>query len=515
MKKPVKLGLWLLAFAGLAMLGLWLEHERAKARLAAFKAQLVAKGEKLAIADHVPKLPPALSNAAPDFITVAKRLPEFNSEWYAPRMHLVAPSRARVMWMQPELPTDKFPDLWPELCAYRELNRETFSNLVTLAERPKMVFDLKLESGADLLLPHLSDLKKANMLLGYAAMVDLHQGQPAEAFANWQTCVRVGGRFHEALLISQLVRMAMGFNALTVTWEALQTNAWSPVQLAAIQADWQAFEGASMAETAWSMECVFGDIEAKRMRTDSKRANRYLEFLGSGGMAFGSTSASFWDDLKDDPEKAAQRVGTAAHLFAWRGWLSYSDEQLSLQHAQALLDGARTTTRSNSYQLGKAVTATAMSRLPKASRWFILSRDSVFFTPTTQADRFAKFETCHRLTFTAIALHRHRLKHGKFPASLGALVPEFLAEVPRDFMDGQPLRYQLQPDGQFRLWSVGEDFKDDGGDPTPVGAPSINPFDWLAGRDWVWPQAASEAEVAAYHAELAAKRAVTPPKPPP
>ncbi|NDB77204.1 MAG: hypothetical protein EB141_16450, partial [Verrucomicrobia bacterium] len=54
------------------------EHERAKARLAAFKAQLVAKGEKLAIADHVPKLPPALSNAAPDFITVAKRLPEFN-----------------------------------------------------------------------------------------------------------------------------------------------------------------------------------------------------------------------------------------------------------------------------------------------------------------------------------------------------------------------------------------------------------------------------------------------------
>ncbi len=59
MKKPVKLGLWLLGFAVLAVLGLWLEHERAKARLAAFKAQLIAKGEHLAIADHVPKLPPA------------------------------------------------------------------------------------------------------------------------------------------------------------------------------------------------------------------------------------------------------------------------------------------------------------------------------------------------------------------------------------------------------------------------------------------------------------------------
>lgn len=121
--------------------------------------------------------------------------------------------------------------------------------------------------------------------------------------------------------------------------------------------------------------------------------------------------------------------------------------------------------------------------------------------------RFATFETIRRLTFTAIALHRHRLKQGKFPESLGALVPEFLAEVPRDFMDGQPLRYQLQPDGQFRLWSVGEDFKDAGGDPTPVGAQSPNPFDWVKGRDWVWPQPATEAEVAAYHAELAAKRA--------
>jgi len=52
-----------------------------------------------------------------------------------------------------------------------------------------------------------------------------------------------------------------------------------------------------------------------------------------------------------------------------------------------------------------------------------------------------------------------------------------------------------------------------GGDATTVGAATTNPFDWLKGKDWVWPQPASEAEVAAYHAELEAKRAATPPKP--
>ena len=81
-------------------------------------------------------------------------------------------------------------------------------------------------------------------------------------------------------------------------------------------------------------------------------------------------------------------------------------------------------------------------------------------------------------------------------------------------MDGQPLRYQLQPDGQFLLWSVGEDLKDDGGDPNPEhtsGSGGSYRY-WLKRRDWVWPQAATESEVAAYHAELAAKRAGSSPK---
>jgi len=97
-KKPVKIGLWLLGLAMLGLLGLWLEHERAKARLAAFKADLIAKGEKLAIADHVPKLPPALSNAAPDLIAAANRLTELKAEWQPIRMLMVPLGKARVTW---------------------------------------------------------------------------------------------------------------------------------------------------------------------------------------------------------------------------------------------------------------------------------------------------------------------------------------------------------------------------------------------------------------------------------
>ena len=122
-------------------------------------------------------------------------------------------------------------------------------------------------------------------------------------------------------------------------------------------------------------------------------------------------------------------------------------------------------------------------------------------------------EVERQMVVTALALRRHKLRHGRYPDSLRALVPAFLTEMPRDFMDGQSMRYQLQPIDTFRLWSVGTDGKDDQGDATPGRMTSRgNPFDWNNCRDWVWPQPATEAEVSAYHADLAARRArKTPP----
>ena len=154
-----RLGLWLAGFALLALLGLWLEHERAKARLDAFKAVLIAKGEKLSIADHVPKLPPALSNAAPDFIAAANRLTELKPEFQPQRMRLVAPGRARVTWQQAELPTEKDTDIWPIVTAHVEENRERLTEMAVALERPEIVFNLDYSKGFNLLLPHLAKVK--------------------------------------------------------------------------------------------------------------------------------------------------------------------------------------------------------------------------------------------------------------------------------------------------------------------------------------------------------------------
>jgi hypothetical protein len=111
--------------------------------------------------------------------------------------------------------------------------------------------------------------------------------------------------------------------------------------------------------------------------------------------------------------------------------------------------------------------------------------------------QLAGAETVRRLTVTAIALKRYHLQHGVYPATLDDLVPAFLSALPADFMDGKPLRYKLRPDGDFLLYSVGEDGVDNGGDPTPV-PPAASTINWLAGRDIVWPRVATPAALAEY-----------------
>jgi len=64
--------------------------------------------------------------------------------------------------------------------------------------------------------------------------------------------------------------------------------------------------------------------------------------------------------------------------------------------------------------------------------------------------------------------------------------------MPVDFMDGQPLRYRVEIDGTWRLYSVGLDGKDDGGDALPAQAWNSYKTIW-DGSDAVWPRLASAA----------------------
>ena len=132
----------------------------------------------------MPKLPPALSNAAPDFIAAANRLTELKREFQPQRMRIVAPGKARATWQQAELPTDKDPNLWPIVTAHVEENRDPLAEMAAALERPEMVFNLDYTKGFNLPLPHLAKQKLAANTFANAVLMDLHNEQPATVFTN-------------------------------------------------------------------------------------------------------------------------------------------------------------------------------------------------------------------------------------------------------------------------------------------------------------------------------------------
>ena len=109
-------------------------------------------------------------------------------------------------------------------------------------------------------------------------------------------------------------------------------------------------------------------------------------------------------------------------------------------------------------------------------------------------------EVAQKVVTTAIALKRYQLKHGNYPLDLDTLVPEFLPAVPLDSVDGNPLRYRLNPNGTYLLYSVGPNGKDDGGNPALDESVKGGNMSWLNNHalDWIWPQLATEAEIQNY-----------------
>jgi len=102
----------------------------------------------------------------------------------------------------------------------------------------------------------------------------------------------------------------------------------------------------------------------------------------------------------------------------------------------------------------------------------------------TAVKRFAQAQATLDLARAAIALERYWLAHGEFPETLDALTPQFLAQVPHDVINGQPLHYRRTSDGQFVLYSVGWNEKDDGG-VVVFEKGSVPQVNWNEG-DWVW-----------------------------
>jgi hypothetical protein len=321
---------------------------------------------------------------------------------------------------------------------------------------------------------------------------------------------------NEQLLISHLVRLAIASIAVTPTWELLQATNVSDAQLATLQKSWEQMDFILDSERTFIVERAWSINEIQKLRASheqfQKLVSSYSSMGGYGGSAGGG--GSWPSGLVELTEKPRQAIGE----MMWRNSWSYAEELRGLKTQQIILETLRTM-RTNTSQFYKADYDAMTPRLNsigitnfgqpffQALNIPDFSELDAFYSAGSVVNKDIRTETARRVVVAAIALKRFQLKNGKLPGKLIELAPEFLASVPIDPMDGQPLRYHPNPNGSFLLYSVGMDGADDGGDPSLPSTVTGSSFYWQndKARDWVWPQPATAEEIQKYNEEQAKK----------
>ncbi len=485
----------LLVLAGASLLVTM--HVQPESALEAYKKSLRDRGEKLEIAELMPKPLPAESNSV-TAVETAFGMFASSPEKYPYAMTAVAPGKALVGWKQTDTRGYDFTNSWEDFSAEVEADRPAIELLQQVLDRPRLDFQPDYKQDAETLLPHLvPPMRRAAQKLEAAAVVNLHNGNSGLAATNILTVLALAQKnSSEGLLISHLVRLAMVSIAIASTWEMLQATNVTDAQLAAVQRGWEQIDLLSDATNTVVMERAWSLNEIEKLRVSPQDLAGAV-FMGSSGSGGGGWD---WDAMT---KRTREAIGEAL----WRSSWSYSDELQMLQTASLVLDTLRKM-QSDPSEFYKADEDAMLARLPSftvtnAGAAFFRALDIPDFSGvrvgeyfSSTVDKTIQFETARRVVLTAIALKRFQIKHGKWPETLGDLTPEFLRSVPIDPMDGKALKYHANADGTFLLYSSGKDGKDDGGDPTHA-ASRTSSFSWQhpQARDWVWPQPATEAEI--------------------
>jgi hypothetical protein len=329
------------------------------------------------------------------------------------------------------------------------------------------------------LLPHLAMIKSVTRHLELRTQALLHAGRFDQGFGETLFGLRlIDAARDEPLLISHLVRFAQAAIVTQQIWHGVETHAWKAAQ-------WEQLQGA------------LGKLEFLKAIAFAIEGERALSIGVLDRWA--QNPRQFRDEVRElgwanDPTAPTGiAIAQASAMFIPRGWIRQNQATMS-RHFQDTLDGLREVILKPS-QDGFLTTIRKVGevdenlklRLPdNPYHLFVKTVSPAFMGAISKTARAIHHIRCATV---ACALERYRIRHGRYPAALDALVPEYLEAAPKDVLTGRALGYRQTSDGLFRVWSVGMDGVDNGGVLRSAKGSSVEKegLPEEPGRDWVWP----------------------------
>ena len=324
-------------------------------------------------------------------------------------------------------------------------NEAVFAELRAASQRPNSRYPVQynLEDPWGILLPHLSNVRNICKRLQFKACAELAVGQSTDALEDVKLTLYMADSVKdEPFIISYLVRIACVQIAVQPIWEGLAERAWSDAELQEVQTHLQQYDFVADLKPHLDAERAAGVLTPELAR-------------GNG------PGPSGWYSLE-------QRNYCRLFQLEFRGTYDVTQRRVSPSQIE-----------SNKNELGREMpTGHPVNALRAIFHHQVFAAMLLPALPRLPV-KAATAQTAVDQATLACALERCRLANGQFPETLEALVPRFISQLPHDVITGEPYKYRRTNDGQFVLYSVGWNEKDDG------GVPGKTLFDEKKG-DWVW-----------------------------
>jgi hypothetical protein len=352
----------------------------------------------------------------------------------------------------------------------------SLAKLREASQRPAARYPIyyDMENPWGIRLPHLINVKRACQRLELRACAELAAGQSDRAFDDIKLMVYLGDSLKdEPFLISHLVRIACAQLTIQPVWEGLAEHRWTAAELQSLQTLFEGQNFAASARTALKADRAAGVSTVEMVRT--RGLDQLMEIQSPGPVP-----------------PATRTLAALLGAIVPRGWYYLEELNFCQLHGLLMTTNLDTDRPLISPQQIAASQKALDGALARGGDQFrnvrIVLRHRLVAALLLPAlghvgAKAAAAQTALNQAALGSALERYRLEHGQFPDTLDTLVPRFISRMPCDVINGQPYHYRRTDDGQFVLYSVGWDEKDNNGEPGKTI------FDEGKG-DWVWQYSA-------------------------
>jgi len=321
--------------------------------------------------------------------------------------------------------------------------------------------DYDNENPAAILLPHLAALRRCSQVLQLRAIAELQNDQNDRALEDVKLMLRLADSVRtEPFLISHLVRIAILQISLQPVWEGLTKHRWSDEQLARLYQELSRLDFLTDYQLAMHGEMVFQD-----------GLRRYLRHHPEQLLNLAGDTQSSKPDI----------IGSICLHLVPSGWFFQNQIRCAQAMEEFYLPAADVQHQTIDPTMIRQAEAAVEHELKNIGPFNIME---TMMLPAlgSAARKFAYAQSSVDFARIACSLERYRMARGQYPESLDRLLPQYLGTLPHDVIGGAPLIYHPRADGQFQLYSVGWNEKDDGG----VSAFKRNGTLDTETGDWTW-----------------------------